>query len=283
MSRLGGFVRITRPVNCFMMGMAIIAGAVIGGGTSALTSLREVVLAFVTGFTLTGSAMSINDYYDRDIDAVNEPGRPIPSGAVKPREALAFSIVLSVAGLVAAWMTCFGCLLIAVFAWVVAMSYATRGKRTGFPGNLMVSTCISLPFVYGELLVTGSVLGTALLFSLLAFLSNTGREIAKGIVDVEGDGVEGMRTIAVSRGTGTAAMAASAFFLSSVFASILPLYLGLVSWWYIPFVALTDLGLVYSSFSLIRDYGRENSRRVKNRVLLLMLSGLVGFSLGSLT
>lgn len=276
-------MRITRPVNCFMMGLAIIVGAVIGGGISALTSLREVFLAFVTGFTLTGSAMSINDYYDRDIDAINEPGRPIPSGAVKPREALAFSIVLSVAGLVASWMTCFGCFLIAVFVWVVAMGYATRGKRTGFPGNLMVSTCISLPFVYGELLATGSAFGTALLFSLLAFLSNTGREIAKGIVDVEGDGAEGIKTIAVSRGAGTAAMAASAFFLSSVFASVLPVYLGLVSWWYIPFVALTDLGLVYSSFSLIRDSGRENSRKVKNRVLLLMLSGLVGFSLGSLT
>jgi hypothetical protein len=47
-------------------------------------------------------------------------------------------------------------------------------------------------------------------------------------------------------------------------------------------VALTDIRLVYLSYSLVVDPSRENSRRVKNRVLPLMLSGLVGFLAGSL-
>jgi hypothetical protein len=47
-------------------------------------------------------------------------------------------------------------------------------------------------------------------------------------------------------------------------------------------VAVTDLGLIYLSVSLLREPSRENSRMVKNRVLPLMLSGLFGFLLGSL-
>ena len=69
---------------------------------------------------------------------------------------------------------------------------------------------------------------------------------------------------------------------SAVLVSVVPVYLCLVSIWYIPFVALTDLGLIYLSVSLFRNPSRENSRTVKNRVLPLMLSGLFGFLLGSL-
>ncbi len=64
--------------------------------------------------------------------------------------------------------------------------------------------------------------------------------------------------------------------------SLAPPYLGLVSIWYVPFVAITDIGLLYLSLSLVRDPSRENSRRVKNLVRMLMVSGLLGFLAGSL-
>ena len=57
--------------------------------------------------------MTINDYYDRKIDAVNEPSRPIPSGLVGVKEALVFVGVLTVAGLVLAYFSSVLCLLVA--------------------------------------------------------------------------------------------------------------------------------------------------------------------------
>jgi len=159
--------------------------------------------------------------------------------------------------------------------------YSMRGKRTGLLGNLLVSICIATPFVYGALAVENAVSFPSLLFALMAFLSNTGREVTKDIVDLEGDKMEGIRTIAISRGVRTAAIAAAAFYFSAAAFSLIPLYLGLVSVWYVPFVALTDLGLIYSSYSLMLDPGRENGRRVKNRVLIWMTSGLIGFLAGS--
>jgi geranylgeranylglycerol-phosphate geranylgeranyltransferase len=129
--------------------------------------------------------------------------------------------------------------------------------------------------------IAGNV-STALLFSLLAFLSNTGREVTKGIVDTEGDKARGVRTIAVSFGSEKAAYLASLFYVVAVAASTAPILLGYVSYWYLPFVAVTDIGLLYGAVMLIRDHSRETSRRVKNQVLYWMLFGLLAFAAGSL-
>ncbi len=275
-------LRLMRPINCVMVGFAVIVGAVIGGGVGILRSPLGLLLAFVTGFTLTGSSMAINDYYDREIDAINEPRRPIPSGAVKPKEALIASSILGAVGLGASWMIGPANLAIAVLAWLAMMGYSIRGKRTGLPGSLMVSACVSIPFVYGGFMAGGASIGSPLIFSLIAFMANTGREVTKGIVDVEGDRSAGVRTIAVSKGAKPAAQLSALFYLSAVALSLLPPYLNLVSMLYVPFVALTDLGLIYLSASLVRDPSRENSRRVKNRVLPMMMSGLLGFLAGGL-
>ena len=280
MGRLGGFLRILRPVNSVMMGVGILVGFVVAARFNSTLLLTPLALAFVTGFTLTGSAMVINDYFDREIDDVNEPTRPIPSGDVKPNEAIVYSVALSIVGLTAAYFTSIETLGIAVFSWLVMISYSAWGKRTGFPGNLMVSTCIALPFVYGGV-IAGNV-STALLFSLLAFLSNTGREVTKGIVDTEGDKTRGIRTIAVSFGSEKAAYLASLFYVVAVAASTAPILLGYVSYWYLPFVAVTDIGLLYGAVMLIRDHSRETSRRVKNQVLYWMIFGLLAFAAGSI-
>ncbi len=274
------YLEIMRPVNSVMLGVAIIIGAFITGGTQILSDGWSLVFAFLTGFTMSGAAMAINDYYDREIDAVNEPQRAIPSGRISPRAAVAFTGLLSAVGLISSYMISTEALLIAVFAWVVMMVYSMWGKKTGFPGNLMVSVSVALPFMYGGIM-TGS-LAASLSFSGIAFLANTGREITKGIVDVDGDKLEGVKTIAVTSGEKNAALAASAFFLSAVLVSFYPVYSNLVSFWYIPFVAITDLGLIYSSYQVISDPTRETSRQVKTRILYLMLAGLLGFAAGSL-
>jgi geranylgeranylglycerol-phosphate geranylgeranyltransferase len=282
MGEPAAFIRIMRPVNCIMVGFAIPVGAVIGGGAVVLGSATALVLSFITGFTLTGSAMAVNDYCDREIDAINEPDRPIPSGAVSPKEALALTFVLSSVGLATAWMTGLFNLALAAFAWLLMMAYSTSGKRMGFPGNLMVSTCIALPFVYGGAMADSAVLGSSFIFALLAFLTNTGREVTKGIVDIEGDRANGIRTVAVSRGAMFASWVSVVLYISAVVVSILPVYLDMASIWYIPPVAFTDLGLIYVSIRLVNEPSRENSRWAKNRVRIFMLSGLLGFLLGNL-
>ena len=280
MSKIGAYWEILRPVNSLMLGLAIVIGALITGGTSVLNEPIMLVLAFITGFSLTGASMAINDYFDQDTDEINEPERPLPSGKMEPVEALIITGLLSVIGIGASYLVSIRALGLSVLAWVLMMFYSAWAKKTGFLGNIIVSTCISLPFIYGGL-ISGNLF-TALNFSLIAFLSNTGREITKGIVDVEGDAESGVSTVAVYMGKDFAAKFSALFYIGSVGSSLIPIAKDLVSIWYIPFVFITDLGLIHASYSLVNRTSRENARIVKNRVLYLMLVGLIGFALGGL-
>jgi geranylgeranylglycerol-phosphate geranylgeranyltransferase len=139
---------------------------------------------------------------------------------------------------------------------------------------------VAIPFVYGSITVLSQVQLNVLLFALMAFLSNTGREITKGIVDVKGDGAEGVKTLAVRYGEKNAAVAASLFYVSAVALTPIPLVMDLVSLWFVPIVLVTDLGLVASSVLLLRDHSRENARKIKKLVLLWFVIGLLAYVFG---
>jgi len=278
MGKLMGFLRLIRPLNCLMMGFAVIVGASL---VFPLNFTINLLLGFVTSFSLTAASMAINDYYDREIDAINEPNRPIPRGDVSPKESLIFAVALTIIGLIAAFETNMTSLLVAVTALIISISYITKGKGTGLPGNFLVSATVVIPFIYGGLTV-GQIETSALLFVAIAFLSNTGREVTKGIVDVEGDRSHKIRTIAVTYGERTAAAAATVFSLLAVSLSPLPWLWALVSDWFLPPVILTDIGMLVSSIMLLRNYSRKNAKRIKNLSLVWFTTGLLAFILGKM-
>jgi geranylgeranylglycerol-phosphate geranylgeranyltransferase len=285
MSKLGGFIRLMRPINCAMMGFAVLVGAILASPLLGSLNWQNIVYGFLTGFMFCAAAMVINDYYDRKIDAINEPNRPIPSGLIKTNEALAFMGGLVVLGFVFAILVSplsFGliCLGVAAASLAITVTYITVGKRSGLPGNFLVSACVAIPFIYGSVTAIGTVGLNVLLFASMAFLSNTGREITKGIVDVKGDRSEGVKTLAVRFGESRAAVVAVVFFVSAVALTPVTWVLGLVGFWFVPLVLVTDVGLLACSVLLLLDHSREKARRIKKVVLYLFLVGLLAYIFG---
>jgi geranylgeranylglycerol-phosphate geranylgeranyltransferase len=200
---------------------------------------------------------------------------------VKPKEALGLALVLAVVGFAAAYATGLGSLAVAIISWAVFTTYTTVGKRSGLPGNFLVSACVAIPFVYGSIVRIGIVDMNILIFVSMVFLSNTGREITKGIVDVEGDRKQNVKTLAVRFGGRAASIAASAFNISATLLSPLPLLLGLVSLSYIPLVSITNIGLIASSIALLKNHSRENARKIKRIALIWFIIGLLAFLVGA--
>jgi geranylgeranylglycerol-phosphate geranylgeranyltransferase len=281
MNKLSGFMRLMRPINCFMMGFAVPVGSILAIAPHFLAVIwLNIAFGFVTGFTFCAAAMVINDYYDRQIDAINEPQRPIPNGTIKPKEALVFMVVLIAVGFIFSFAVGWLCGAVAAASLAITAIYLTVGKRSGLPGNFLVSACVAIPFIYGSIIVLGTVGLNVLLFASMAFLSNTGREITKGIVDVKGDSAEGIKTVAVRFGEKNAAAIAVIFFLSAVGLTPITWLLGLVSIWFVPLVLITDVGLVACSMLLLMNCSRESARKIKNIVLLLFLVGLLAYIFG---
>ncbi|MCD6421448.1 MAG: UbiA family prenyltransferase [Thaumarchaeota archaeon] len=262
------------------MYIAVIAGIVLSD--NKLFQPGKLALALVTAYGLCGSSMGFNDYFDREIDSVNAPWRPIPSGAISEKEAIAISIFLGFLGLTSSILISAPCFLVALLAYSAALLYNAILKKSGLPGNMIVSGVVMAPFIYGAVLSDGYISPRLITFILPVFLSNLGREIIKGISDVEGDALRGVKSIARVRGSGCAARLGAAFYISAVALSPLPYLLNLVSPIYVPIVAAADLGFLYSAYSIVKDHEWENALRVKKHTLLWMLIALIAFIAGSI-
>ena len=278
MQKIPALLSMMRLPNCLMIGFAVIVGELLA---STVVPTRTAIYGFLAGFLLLGASMVLNDYFDREIDAINDPKRPLPSGIVKPPEAVSFALILCSLGLLTAAYTGLVTLLIALITIAIMISYNARIKRTGLLGNIFVSTNVAVPFVYGGFAV-GSPTWSLGIFALLAFLASVGREIVKGIVDVQGDTARGVRSIAATRGNGIAAKYGAAFFVTAVGLSVLPLILGLVTYYYIPLVVICDFGFLLTAYSLLSNSSARNAKRSKKYVLVWMTFGLLAFVLGTL-
>ena len=279
-ARLAPFLTLVRIPNCLMIGLAVLVAETIGLGT--LPNPTQAVFGFLTAFLLLAGTMVFNDIQDVQVDRVNSPNRPIPSGKVTIRQAYGLSVVFSAFALLSSLVLGILTFLTALVALALMAYYNTRGKKTGLLGNVVVSFNVALPFFFGGLVVN-SLRPLLFIFFLLAFLANTAREVAKGIADVAGDSSKGIMTIAVMQGPKRAAELAAAFFVVAVLLSFLvPVLDQRVSMLYYPIVVVADLGFFYSSYRLIRDPTATTVRKVKSQVLVWMLLGLVGFFVGGI-
>lgn len=269
-----------RPVNCIMMGFAVVVGevAILGG----MPTPTQLALGFSVSFLLTASSMIHNDVIDLEIDRINAPQRPLPSGMVSKEKALIASAIFGITGILAAAPLSWIAMLIAILTFVSSYAYNTRGKRLGIVGNVMVAFCIAVPFLFGGIVVLNAVDVTVAAFFLLAFLSNIGREVTKGIADVEGDRTKGIMTVAVSNGEKTASRLAAAFYILPVLITPLPYLLGNLGILYAVVVAAVDAGFIYSSFSILRSQTKESALSVKRQVRYWMLLAMFAFLLGGI-
>lgn len=134
-------VELSKPVTWFPPMWAFMCGVVSSGAVSFETVpllLGGIILA---GPLLCAGSQTVNDWFDRHVDAINEPDRPIPSGRIPGRWGLWIAIFWSVAGL--AWAAMLGPWVLLGAALGVALSWAysappVRLKRSGIWGPLSV-------------------------------------------------------------------------------------------------------------------------------------------------
>jgi geranylgeranylglycerol-phosphate geranylgeranyltransferase len=271
------YTEIIRPVNCLMMVLAVYAASVVGERTLTVPD-SKLLAGFVTAFMLTGFAMVVNDIFDLKTDLLNEPSRPIPSGRLTIGEARSYAFFLAASGVAFAaydgWIT----LALASLSVVISYAYSFKLKLGGLLGNLAVSYNVGLPFLYGGLITSG-LRPVLAVFFILAFLSNTGREIVKGIAETEGDRLRGAQTVAIRYGEKAASIAASLFSLVAVALSPLPVIVGGISLsGYLPPITVTDVLFVYLAVKLLASSGNASSvkREYKFPMLLAILSFITG-------
>jgi geranylgeranylglycerol-phosphate geranylgeranyltransferase len=267
---------ILRPINCAMIGFAVIIGYFVS--KPAAVSPAVIVLGFITGFAICAFSMVVNDYYDIEVDRVNQPTRPLPSGQVSRREAIGIAVVTLLVGFAATALLDVGAVLIVALYTLLAWLYDFRAKKYGVAGNLIVASSLAIPFIYGGVISGGVVLDSLLLFmASTSFLAGVGREVVKAMADVPGDQKRGVRSYASVHGLRSAAALGGAFFLLAVVTSLLPLLLIQVNVFYKLGVVVPDAAFAYLAYRIVTHPDVKGALSVKRMALLGMLLGLIVF------
>jgi geranylgeranylglycerol-phosphate geranylgeranyltransferase len=236
-----GFFTITRPANSVIAGLAAIVAYLIATGTLVYGVI--LLMAAVTLITAAGNV--INDYFDVEIDAINRPGRPIPSGAVSRNAALAWAGILFILGLVVCIFTTPLCLGIAIFNALLLVAYAARLKSTPFFGNAAVSYLSASIFLFGGAFAGWHALLDMLPIAAITFLAMLARELLKDAEDIEGDLVGGADTLPIRIGVRKTAILAFSCATAAVAASMVPyLWWGT---WYLAGITAVDIVIIVSA------------------------------------
>lgn len=262
------YFEIIRPVNAVMAAIAVWIGALVAG--VGFVPSDFIMLGMLAVFLITGAGMIINDIFDINVDKVNKPERPLPSGRMTKRAAYTYAAILFVIGNLLSYFISTTVFLIALFASVVLVAYAARLKRIAMAGHAGISLLVALTFIYGGF-IAGSYVAT-LPLAVLAFLSNIGREVFKTIEDVLGDKKAGIDTVAAKYGVFKAKMIASIFIILAVIFSFMPYALNILGVVYLFIVIAADIVFIAAIGAPVR----YSAKLCKFAMLIALIAFIAG-------
>ena len=276
------YIEILRPGNALMSAISIILVALIDKTLSI-----PVILAMITVFFETSAGNVINDYFDYNIDLINKPERPIPSGRISLKNARNYGYFLfsisTLCGFIISYMTNNWIpFFIVVFADIVLYLYAYKLKSTPLIGNLAVALLTGLGFVFGGYCINNpSIIMTSIILGFFAFVMTTAREIIKDIEDIEGDNAAGAKTLPIMIGTKIPAVISA--ILIVVDSALCPLlyFNHIFGILYLVIIAVSVILFIYCAAIILKSQDEKTAGKASKYLKIGMLIAFVAFAVGS--
>ena len=204
-------LELLKPITWFPPMWALACGVVSSGFDGSIDRLPLVVVGILlAGPLVCGTSQAVNDWFDRHVDAINEPNRPIPSGRIPGQMGLVIAIFwtmlsLAVSTFLGLWgflATCVGLAL----AWAYSMP-PVRLKKNGWFGNAAVGACYEgLPWFTGALVMSSALPSTQVLaMAALYSIGAHGIMTLNDFKSIDGDRQLGVRSLPVQLGPDRAA------------------------------------------------------------------------------
>ncbi|AIE73296.1 MULTISPECIES: chlorophyll synthase ChlG [unclassified Synechocystis] len=210
-------LQLMKPITWIPLIWGVVCGAASSGGYvwSVEDFLKALTCMLLSGPLMTGYTQTLNDFYDREIDAINEPYRPIPSGAISVPQVVAQILILLAMGIGVAYgldvwaqhdfpiMT-----VLTLGGAFIAYIYSApplKLKQNGWLGNYALgASYIALPWWAGHALF-GTLNSTIMILTLIYSLAGLGIAVVNDFKSVEGDRQLGLKSLPVMFGIGAAA------------------------------------------------------------------------------
>jgi chlorophyll/bacteriochlorophyll a synthase len=198
-------LELLKPVTWFPPMWAFACG-VVSSGLPVMDRWPMVALGILlTGPLVCATSQAANDWYDRHVDAINEPNRPIPSGRIPGRWGLYIAIAWTLLSLAVASILGPAVTVAAAIGLALAWAYSAppfRFKQNGWWGNTAVAFAYEgLPWFTGAAVMVGGLPSwQIILFAALYSMGAHGIMILNDFKAVEGDRIMGIRSLPVQLG-----------------------------------------------------------------------------------
>ena len=260
--QLSAVTELFKPVTWFPPMWAFACGVVASGLSIADRWQIALVGIVLAGPLVCATSQAVNDWFDRDVDAINEPHRPIPSGRMPGRWGINIAIAWTVVSLLVALALGTWGFVAAVLGLALAWAYSAppfRLKRNGWWGNSACALCYE-----GLAWITGAAVMAAGQFPawqsiLLALLYSAGAHGIMTLNDfkaVEGDRRMGIGSLPVRLGVQGAARAACVIMVAAQFVVVLCLAL-----WNRPMHALGVTALLLLQVLMMDSFLQQPTER----------------------
>jgi geranylgeranylglycerol-phosphate geranylgeranyltransferase len=269
-----GLIALLRLPYWLMTGglSLLTAFAITSALAEELPSPTTFILIFFSMAFITSAGFALNDYFDRESDAVIKPKRPIPSGALNLKQVVTVSAVLFTAGLVLALLINWLSFLILLVDSVLLVIYSALIKRwSGFAANMLVGLLVGTAFLYGEATISGTISLVSLSLYPI-FLGTVGGNILRDILSSEGDSRVGYPTLPQKVGNKGSVSIAAIFFVITAVLAPLPYLFGFFGPYYVALILSWGILLIYASVRLITSSATiENVKRYERLITMSML------------
>jgi geranylgeranylglycerol-phosphate geranylgeranyltransferase len=266
-------IQLIRPELPIAAGVCVVVGQVIALGS--LPPISMVGLGFLLGFFLSSSAMVFNDYFDLEVDRINAPHRPYPSGLLSQSEVIALGGITAAIGLFVALSIHPIVFVLSLITWVLGFLYNWKLKAAGLWGNLIVSTSVAMTFILGGVSVGQAANPVLWIFGLIAFIFDLAEEIAGDAMDMAGDQKRSSKSIAILYGKRTALRISSLLFVGMIILTFFPVIWGETGLNYLIPITITDVLILFFTNKLLKSLTPQEGRGSMRGLYLSATFGLM--------
>jgi geranylgeranylglycerol-phosphate geranylgeranyltransferase len=271
------YIKLARPANLLLVATVVLITATL---FPEFPNFWTFILAVLCPVLITAAGNAINDMCDIEIDRINKPERPLPSGKLEAKNAKVFMIVAFILGNLAGLLLGFWSFFISLFiATLLLFWYAYRLRHIALLGNIVVAFLSALTFLFAAQAFGDIKLGY--IPFLFTFLISVIREMIKDLEDLDGDGAHDSKTLPVVIGeTPTRVIAGilTIFFLPLI---PIPYVAGMYGKWFffigIPGVVIPMVIMTINLFQIKREI---NYHQMAVILKIVMFIGLAAIFMG---
>ncbi len=255
-------------------------------------NLDLAILGLGIPFLIIGASMAINDYHDFESDRINKRmDRPlVRNPTLNPQYVLFGSLIMIAVGILFSVIlfsdNCLVTIGVTFFSFL-SISYNLWTKHKGIVGNATVSLSNTAPYLLTLIALDARDPDTILVvvvMAIITFCGVIGRELVKGIMDIEGDRITNSRTFAVQFGPKRAVQVASIFFFILIFLIPIPMFIKFQgNFLYLSLMIITVCLLLYTVVILYQDPSIETGKKARSYSRTAMWIGSTAFFVGAFT